>query len=66
LEKIPEMQEEESPATKRKQGKLVGEINEFLKVISQEAREEFFGESNNRQIWEIVNSSPNERASFSE
>jgi hypothetical protein len=66
LKQIPEIQEEKSPAASKKQRKRVGEINEFLKLISQEAREEFFGENNNESNCQILNSSPEERAGFIE
>jgi hypothetical protein len=55
LEQITEIQEE-SPATRRKQGKLVEEIGEFLRLISSEARGEFFGERSNDEIWQMLNS----------
>jgi hypothetical protein len=66
LEQITEIQEEESPAARKKQGKLVGEIGEFLRLISLEARGEFFGERSNEEIWQMLNSSPDERVRFIE
>jgi hypothetical protein len=56
LEQIVEIQEEEDPAARRRQGKLVEEIGEFLRVISPEARGDFFRTRSDEEMWQMLNS----------
>jgi hypothetical protein len=58
------IQEEESPAARRRQRKLVEEIGEFLRLISREARGEFFGERSNDETWQMLNSTRDQRTKF--
>jgi hypothetical protein len=55
LEQFGEYQEDR-PAAQRKKVKIVAELDQFLKLISPEARREIFGEKSNKEIREEVKS----------
>jgi hypothetical protein len=42
--------QEESPAARRKRMKIVAELDQFLKLISPEARREIIEEKSNEEI----------------
>jgi hypothetical protein len=46
---------------RRKQAKLVRELNELLRLISSETRGEVFGEDNDKEIWRALNTSIDHR-----
>jgi hypothetical protein len=56
LEQFDENQED-SPSTRRKQTKIVRELNQFLNLISREARGEIFREKDLEATWEELNTS---------
>jgi hypothetical protein len=47
--------QKENPAARRKQVKIVAELDQFLKLILPEARREIVGEKSNKEIWEELN-----------
>jgi hypothetical protein len=51
----------ESPAARKKQVKIVAELDQLLKLISPEARKEIFREKSNEEIWEDMKSTEEHR-----
>jgi hypothetical protein len=56
-----EQHQEESPSARRKQVKIVAQLDHFFKLISPGARREIFRGENNEAIWEEPNSTEEHR-----